>query len=277
MTIVTDKQFYINHNMKDLLDLCAKREKAKWDNCIIIDGKERAGKSTLAKILAYYYASITNKKFDVTNIYFDPNKLGDDAKKTRNKIFIWDEAAIGGEAISWQNKEIQKLNRVLQTCGKYQHFYIFIIPQFHRLHKYLAIDRSIALIHVYSPDMLKRGDYLCLNEQQKTWVYNRNKISESYGTTWSFNGSWAMKNTEDLIDEKEYERKKDEAISKLDQVKDDKATMSKQWSKMFKYFCAKHVAKDVMIERFDITPGTLNRWRKIDINKLENPIRPNDG
>lgn len=220
MVIVTDKNFYMNHNLKELLDLCKKREEKKWDNCIIIDGKERAGKSTLAKIIGYYYASITNKKFSVDNIYFDPVKLRNDARNTKNQIFVWDEAAIGGEAISWQNKEIQQLNRIMQTCGKYQHFYIFIIPQFHRLHRYLAVERSIALLHVYSPDMLKRGDYLCLNEQQKTWVYNKNKISESYGSNWSFNASWAMKNTENLIDEEAYEKKKDEAIAMLDKAKD---------------------------------------------------------
>lgn len=212
----------MNHNLRDFLDLCYKREKKKWDNCIVIDGKERAGKSTLAKAMAYYYASISGKEFSVDNIFFNPEKMMEFAVKTRGQILVWDEAAFGGQAVHWQNKLQQQINTMMMVAGKYCHFYIFIIPSFFRLNRYLALDRSCALIHVYSPDLLARGNFLCLNELQKTWVYNNNRKSESYGKNFSFNGSFTLKNTQDIVDDVAYEAKKDKAIKDMVVVEKDK-------------------------------------------------------
>jgi len=212
--LVTDLQYYMDGGIVALMDLCIKHAKHKWDNVIIIDGPERSGKSTLAKSMGYYYAYITGKKFGLHNVFFDPEEMLQYTVKKEEKVIIWDEAAFGGLSTQWQTKIQQKLNSMLMVTGKYRHFYIFIIPSFFRMNRYLAIDRSIALVHVYTPDLLKRGLFVCLNKEQKTWIYNNNRKSEMYGKSPSFRGRFTLKNTEKILSDTDYDEKKDKAILK---------------------------------------------------------------
>ncbi len=215
MPLVTDKQYYMDENLKSVLDLCVKRQGQKWDNVLICDGEERSGKSTLIKSSAYYVADKINKPFSINNVFFDPEEMLDFAVNNTEEVIIWDEAALGALSVNWHNKIQKKLNTMLMMTGKYRHTYFFIIPNFFRLNKYLALDRSHTLMHVYSPDMVKRGLFTCYNRKQKTWVYNNNRKSEMYSKDYSFRGRFTLKNTENIIDEEAYERKKDEAIKKF--------------------------------------------------------------
>ncbi len=248
----------MNHNLQDMLDLCVKRKDKKWDNVLIIDGKERCGKSQLAKTIGYYYAEKIGKKFDINNIFFDPEEMLQYAVDHTEQTIIWDECALGGLSTQWQNQIQQKLNSMLMMTGKYRHFYIFIIPSFFRLNRYLAVDRSIGLIHVFSPDLLTRGRFLCLSESQKTWIYNNNRKSETFGKNWAFDGSFTLKNTENLVDEKEYEAKKDRAIKGWMQKHQDKKD---QKLHKLQYQIATKLDVDSAADLFDKAPKTIREWR----------------
>ena len=67
MALVTDLKYYLDDDLKALLDLCIDRKKKGWDNLLIIDGKERSGKTTLAKAICKYYAHETKKNFNLDN------------------------------------------------------------------------------------------------------------------------------------------------------------------------------------------------------------------
>ncbi len=257
MVKVTDKDLYLNQNLKSLLDLLIKRKDRKWDNVIIIDGKERSGKSTLAKAIAYYYAHTIGKQFTVDNIFFSPEDMLNYATSTEEQVIIWDEAAMGGLSTQWQNQIQQKLTTMLMVTGKYRHFYIFIIPSFFRLSRYLAIDRSIALLHVYSPDMLARGGFFCLNESEKTWVYNQNRKSETYGKNSSFNGSFTFKNTDKIVDEIAYEKKKDAAIQNELHKHGDK---SEKKLHELQYKIATKLGASEGSKKLDIPYDTIKTW-----------------
>lgn len=257
MTKVTNLKYHLNHYLKDLLDLCYERQKKKWDNLIIIDGVERSGKTTLAILIAYYYAHISKLKFGIENIFFDPEKLLDFATQTQNNIMIWDEAAFGGMAQEWHTRVQKILCKMLMTTGKYGHFYIFIIPNFFRLKDYLAVDRSLALIHVYSPDLINRGYFICLNELQKKWVYNQNKKSMTYGKNFSFNGRFVHQITSKMIDLNEYEKRKDQAIQyELNKAKD----RTHQKLIRLQYNIASMLPPKKAIEVGDISIHTLKHW-----------------
>lgn len=259
--IVTDKKFYLNRSLKALSDLCIKRQQKKWDNLIIIDGDERSGKTTLMKGMSYYYAYKTGCSFTLKNVFFDPEEMLDYAIDNRGEIIVWDEAAFGGLSSQWQNKIQKKLNSMLMATGKYGHFYVFIIPSFFRLNRYLALDRSIGLLHVYSPDMLTRGYFTCFSKRQKTWIYNNNKKSETYGKDYSFRGQFTKKNIENnILDEKKYEAKKDAAIKKyLNDMKDDTVLKLKN----MQYTIASKLNSHQVMELMGVSEQTYYNWLKI--------------
>lgn len=273
MAIVTDKEIYLDDNLKDLVDLCIRRQQKKWDNVLIIDGDERSGKTTLAKSIAYYYSHTTGKEFSLKNIFFDPEEMLHFATDNKEEVLIWDEAAFGGLSTQWQNKIQQKLNSMLMVTGKYRDFYIFIIPSFFRLNRYLAIDRSIGLIHVYSPDMLTRGHFTCYSKAQKTWIYNNNRKSESYGKNISFRGKFTVKNTDKIVDEDEYEAKKDAAIKKY--LTETKMNKADKLTKL-QYTIATAMGAKEASERLGIGENTVYDWRNYGETlglKPRNPIK----
>jgi hypothetical protein len=96
-------------------------------------------------------------------------------------------------------------------CRKKNLFVLILLPSFFDLDKNIAIHRTRGLIHVLA-DVTKRGffRYYTKNQKKKLYVlgkkfYNMNAIGKSY-----FRGrftSW------DLINVKDYEAKKDNAIN----------------------------------------------------------------
>ena len=256
----------IDDNLLKVIDLCIERQKKGFDNVLIIDGKERIGKSTLAKTIAYYYSwKLKTCTFNLENVHFNPEEMLKTAIETKDSVIVWDEAAFGGLAIQWQNKIQQKLNSMLMVTGKYHHFYIFIIPSFFRLNRYLALDRSLALIHVYSPDLITRGLFTLFNERQKIWIYNNNRKSEMYSDP-SFRGRFTLKNTEKILDEKLYEAKKDKAIK--DYLRD---TRDAPMLLRLKWFAAKEMKMKEAMELFGISRSTYFDWKNIEIAREFSP------
>ncbi len=262
MVKVTNHNYYLDDSLKTILDLMIRRAKKKWDNLLIIDGKERAGKSTLAKSIGYYYAHHHKQEFGLNNIFFDPEDMMAYALKTKRQVLIWDEAAFGGLSSQWQSKIQQKLNQMLMVAGKYEHFYIFIIPSFFKLNWYMAVHRSELLIHVYSADMESRGDFTYFNPQQKCWIYNNNKKSNMY-TSPSGRGKFTYKNTDKILDETAYEAKKDDAIMAWAAKDSDKPGSKETQYQLLKYLASKLIDTQILTENLEKTERTVQKWRNI--------------
>jgi hypothetical protein len=216
MAIVTDKQFYMDDYIIDSLDFCAKRERLKWDNQLILDGKTGSGKSTFAFQMAYYYAWKNNKRFSVDNVFFDSTDMIKYVQNNKNKIIIWDEAALDGMSVDWQNENQQNLVKISMTARKLGHFIIFIIPEFRKLQRYFAVEKSIALFRVYSPDGLTRGHWKLYGENTKSKLYEIEKRYNDQSNIFP-NLYGNFRNTENLnlIDMDSYESKKDAAIASI--------------------------------------------------------------
>ena len=265
---VTDLDFYLDNDLKEYCDLLMKRTEKKWDNLIILDGEERSGKTTLAKAMCYYMAHKQGKKFGLRNVFFNPENMSKFARENEREIILWDEAAFGGLASMWQSKIQQMLVMMLMAAGKYKHTYIFIIPSFFKLKNYLALHRSSSLIHVYSPDMLSRGLFICYNRTQKTWIYNNYKKSQTYGKQFSFRGRFVVKNIENAIwNEEDYEKKKDEAIESIKKWFDKKKTQKSPLKLQFDALKHKIATKLDVAEASDLADvsiQTIYQWKKLE-------------
>jgi len=254
----------LNCTLKDLLDLVElfhERKTEKWDNLLLIDGKERSGKSTLAVLLGFLYQNLNKKVLTVDNIHFDIVKLMNFATNNKEEVIIWDEAAFGGLSSQWHNKFQKILNVMLMTCGKYNHFFIFIIPRIHKINSY-CVDRCEGLIHVYSPDKIKRGFYQGFNDLQTYWIYNNYRQSFTYGKSYSFHGKWTEKNMDKLIDWEKYEEMKDNAIKKyLDEGK--KVTKDDIKLKKLQKIVANTFSTKEVMEKMGVSQKTVYNWRGI--------------
>lgn len=212
-----DFQYHIDGYLKSNLDLIVKRTHNMWDNLIIVDGLERAGKTTLTITCCAYLGVKLKREFSAKNIFFNIDELTEFAQSTREQIILWDEAVLGGMGQQWASSEQMKLKQLLVTCGKYKHIIFFIIPDFTILAKYFAVHRSVALIRIYSPDNISRGYFKFYNMDQKKILYDMEKkgVYFNNGVTPSFFGRFS--NHRDFIDHVEYEKKKDKAISQIGQ------------------------------------------------------------
>lgn len=233
ITFEQGKEFYMHGYLKDNLEFLVKRKTRGYDNVLLIDGDERIGKSTLAKQIGYYMSKRMNRDFTYENIFFDIDEMQKYAMDNREKIIIWDEAALGGTADSWQEDTQKRLIKLLTTCGKYHHFFIFVIPQFDRLKYYLAVSRSIALIRVYSPNRLDRGYFRAFGKDKKKEVYLDEKEKKETSVIPSFFGNFPD-TTGKLIDEEAYEERKDAAIQSIGEQSEKKGKATNLQMSRFK-------------------------------------------
>lgn len=258
MVLVTDKKYFMEADLVSVLDLCIERRESGHDSLIIIDGKERIGKSELARQICYYISSKSNQPFSNDNIFFDLMEMLTYATNKRKDQIVWDESAFGGLGTQWQEESQQVLTQMMMTCGKYGHIWIFICPSFFKLNAYFALHRSIALLHVYSPNLIDRGYYTVYNEVQKTYIYNNNRKTMLYGKGYSFLGRF--NEVPGIIDLPEYERKKDNAIlthlgKSFDKNKVEKLAKL-QWQ------IASHLDEKKVCEITGAAPRTVRDWRK---------------
>jgi|TARA_R100000501_G_C2628942_1_gene123384 energy-coupling factor transporter ATP-binding protein EcfA2 len=269
MVVVTDKKFYLDDNMVAIVENAIQRYKLKWDNLWLFDGEEGSGKSTFSVALCYYIAHRLGKPFSVDNVFFDLNSLIDYASRTEGQVLLWDESALGALATQWQNKTQNKLVQALMVARKKRHFWIFNIPKFHELRRYI-VRRCIGLVHVYSQDGLKRGYFTYYKKEKKNWLYDEVKRTrkESAYRSFSFRGKFTQYDKIDLIDWEEYDRKKDEAI--LKSFGEQEKTTKTQEKFIRLRYTIYHTLKNndlslkAFAENFGVDPSVVYRWKDYD-------------
>jgi|TARA_Y100000034_G_C6828665_1_gene373890 hypothetical protein len=263
MPVVTDKKYYLDENLKKILDMCITRQKKKFDHLWIVDGDEGYGKSTMVLAPAYYLAHQTGATFNVKeNIFFDLDKMLERAATTERQVFVWDEAAIGGMGMQWQSKTQQKLIQMLMVARKKGHFWFFVIPKFFKLNEYIVIDRAIGLIHVYSHDDMTRGRFVYFDRKRKNKLYYeyRKKKIRNY-KHYTFHGKFT--NASHIIDMEVYDQLKDQAI--IDIYKDGEGSVDryKELAGTFALLCLDYnISVEEMCDRTGKATRTISRWRK---------------
>lgn len=184
---------YIDPDLKAVLDSCIYNLQKDWHFVMLVSGDDmvRVGKSVMALNIGAYVCSKLNKEFTIDNIYYDPNKMVEDASfiEEKNRIFVLDEAGLTATRRNRFKKEQGMILDFFEQAGQLNHIYILVLPSFFDLNKDLAVSHSTGLINVYrmaKPTMKKdketgedlaitqyqRGYYGFYNQKEKKMLYS---------------------------------------------------------------------------------------------------------
>jgi archaellum biogenesis ATPase FlaH len=276
--IVTSKEYFMETKLVEKLDLMVKRMNGADDNLVIIDGDEGQGKTNLAMGICHYVSEKTGRSYTTKNIFFDLDKLMKFASETKEQIIHWDEGALGGLSMQWWKKNQQKFLQLLMVARKKKHFWVIAIPKFNKLNEYIVVDRSIALIHVYSRGNIQKGRLMYYTKQKKELLFDEWKRArrKSYNKYKSFGGSFLEYDKKVFSAEElaQYDKMKDEAILSI--VKDgeeDSMTPQEQERKIraVMFHTIKQnlpeITQKKLAEACGVTEQTAIRWKK-DFEKL---------
>jgi hypothetical protein len=266
---VTDKNFYMEDFLIEKLDLYIERacKNRKLDIVVIVDGDEGFGKTGLSILCAYYISQKTGRKFDINNIFFDPQEFINKINTTKEQILIWDEAALGGLAAGWASKVQQMLVQTLMTCRFRKHIIFFNCPKFYRLNNYFVSDRAWGLMHVYSRDGISAGRMIyyrkdALEGMIDYYSRRRRKPYKAFGKG-NLHGSFVDAFNLNIIDEDEYDKRKEETTQRL-LTKFGSSRHNKENLKLkYGIYTLQGLQGKEKAKHFKVRPATITEWGKI--------------
>mgnify|MGYP006401497775 FL=1 len=169
------KKFKLHERLKNKLDNIKMVQTKGWDATVLIDGIEGSGKSTLGLTCAYY---LSDGKFELKDICTGSNdaiaKL-DQVKE--GGVLLIDEGSLLFSSSDAMRREQKQLIMILNVIRQKRIALIIVSPSFFRLNRYIAIDRTRFLIHVYTKQDLKRGRFLYFGQKKKNKLYELGKKS----------------------------------------------------------------------------------------------------
>lgn len=229
--------FYMDDDLKLQLDILLKNIKNDWDFTILVSGggETRVGKSVLAMQIAAYWAYQIKELYGIKvpldfekNFVFDGKDLikkGNDlGQKYPYAPMIFDEAGADLESKKVMRGSTQDVLDYFRECGQYNLLNILVIPEFFDLPKGIALSRSIFLIDVsYSSNeegIFERGYFRFFSRRQKKYLYLLGKKELNYhAVKYDLHGRFYNFYP---MDEKEYRKLKQEALSKRESKKRNK-------------------------------------------------------
>ena len=134
------------------------------DKHIIIDGRERSGKSKLARQLA----KALDPDFNIEKIAFNSLQFIDmikDKSRKKGDAIILDEAYGAANSRASMSDVNRAMVQLGTEMGQLNLFIIIVLPTFFDLDKYFAIWRGETLFHVYFDEDGGRGDYIELKRE----------------------------------------------------------------------------------------------------------------
>jgi len=292
------KGFYMDRWKKENLDGIPKFIAKDWDVVGVVSGSGlvRIGKSREAIQIGLYIAwliaggeviadengnaikTITPKKdinFTLDNIVFSPEELMEKARKfPMNSVFVYDEGRSGLDSKRAMESINKGMEDFFQECGVYNHVIIIVLPDFFKLHYDYAVTRSMFLIDVSVNQKWERGYFEFYNRNQKEWLFNLGRkkmgVKGKYGAAkGNFRGrftSWFP------FDEKEYDRRKKEALEKKEITRYQKKYKRQRDAALYLYkkktkFKNAEIAEEMSeVCEFEIKPNVIKEGI-LDIKK----------
>ena len=217
--IITDKKIAVENRLIPFIKRIIIRltqKTPKLDYPLLIDGFEGYGKSNFSQTFGYIIAYFTKRKFTLDNIFFIPEEMINFALNSTDQIIIWDEAALAALAMQKSGDIQLLLIQMLSVARKNRHLFIINIPRFYRL-KEPIIERCMGMVHVYARKQTKLGRFFFYKKESLDNLYEdyrrtrRRPKYSNWVTVRGEIGEYASK----IIDQKEYDKKKDIGIQYL--------------------------------------------------------------
>lgn len=163
------KEIYLDGFLHKKLDNVKKIMAKDWDCVFLIDGIEGSGKSTLGFACAWY---ITDGKLTMDNVC---EGTSDAVKKLERledgSTLIIDEGSLMFSSKEVMRKEQRQLIKILNVIRQKMMCLIIVAPSFFELNKYISVDRSRFLLHVYTGKDLQRGRFAFFSTKKKRILY----------------------------------------------------------------------------------------------------------
>jgi len=236
--------FSMDKILKAQLDILLKNITNDWDFTIIITGggEVRVGKSVLAMQIAAYWSYQMEKLYGKkvifnleNNFVFDGKKLIEMGNKLGQhhpySVMIFDEAGADLEGRKIMLSMTQDVLDYYRECGQYNLLNILVLPEYFDLPKGIALSRSIFLIDVYyTPDdegIFQRGFFNFYSRRNKKYLYLKGRKELNYKAyQYDFHGRF---HNFYPVDEKEYRKLKQEALSKRESKRRNKFQIQRDW------------------------------------------------
>jgi hypothetical protein len=194
---------------KKIIPALQKRDK---DRILVIDGNEGGGKSTLAFQIGKYVDPTLN----LSRVVFNAEDFREAVFKAKKcQCIIYDEAFTGLSSRSSLSGINRALVSLMMQMRQKNLFVLIVLPTFFLLDKYVALFRTVALIHVYEVRG-RRGYFKIFSKRSRKILYLFGKQTYSYhhkkvytNFKGRFYGNFA------LGDEKEEERYRKRKIDAL--------------------------------------------------------------
>lgn len=204
------KNPYIDGYLKTNLDAMKEDIRKDDDVVLVIDGRERIGKSVFAQQVGWY---LSDGKLQLADICLTAEEFQKRVKDCpKYGVVIFDECYLGMASADAMKKYNRILMQLMVTVGQKNLCIILVLPSVFDLNKYLPLHRSDGLLHVFRHKR-ERGHFAFYNSAKLKHIYIGGKKFYSYGKLKpNFHGKFY---NHYCIDETEYRQKKSESLNQL--------------------------------------------------------------
>ena len=241
-------------------------KKKGFDSPIMIDGKRRTGKSTLAKTIAYLIDPTMTIKNFVAGLE-DSIQAIETIKE--DSALIFDESSLNFGSKDAMKKAQNQLIKIIDVVGQKKLTLIFVLPSFFELNRTIAIIHTLFLIHVYTDEKLNRGRFAYFGTKAKKKLYEIGKKNfHSYSRPQS-NFTGLFKDFQ-LPFEAEYIKLKQESLrqalnpkttSNTGKYKLLESQLRTRYIMKFKENCP-NIPNEIIAKGFGIAPSDFYRRKK---------------
>lgn len=230
------------------------------DIFVIVDGRERVGKSVLAQVIGWIASRGT---LTLKNICLTAEEFADRVTNCdKGDVIIFDECYLGMSSSDAMRRYNRMIKQLVVTCGQKNLFVILVLPSVFDINKYMALHRADALIHAFEHKR-RRGFFAYYDHKKLRYIYMKGKQYYSY-TRIKPNFTGWFKNFY-AVDEDAYRSKKLEAMKSIMKQEEDR-DMSKQ---VFRFGVLAHF----VVSRKKATVKELSEGLNIPASTIYDTIR----
>lgn len=205
--------YYIQASLKKDLDWIKKMVLGGSDEdmVIVIDGRERSGKSVLALQIAAYL----DPTFDLNSVCFTTPSFVKFIRTNEKRAVVFDESIVGLHSMRSMERQTVFLDELLAQSGQKNLITILVAPFFFELTRRTAIGRSQFLLHVFRDASFIRGSYKVYDYKAKRKLYFLGKRLFEYNVKGVYPNYHGQFYNTYPIDEVSYRAAKKDALNRF--------------------------------------------------------------